>query len=106
MARRRGSSSTRASSRASCTSSSTPRPSRASSASASPPSAPRSPSFPTRPPTPPAPPTPPFTHVAGGGKGSFNPRFAQTPRHPSQHEDQLYPADFFPFATVAERDPV
>ncbi|HLB79363.1 MAG TPA: alpha/beta hydrolase domain-containing protein [Dongiaceae bacterium] len=47
-----------------------------------------------------------FIHVAGGGKGSFNHRFAQTTRHPSQHEDQLYPADFFPFATVAERDPV
>ena len=46
-----------------------------------------------------------FIHVAGGGKGSFNHRFAQTTRHPSQHEDRLYPADFFPFATTAGRDP-
>ncbi len=43
---------------------------------------------------------------AGGGKGSFNHRFAQTTRHPSQREDHLYPADFFPFATVPETDPV
>ena len=35
-------------------------------------------------------------HVAGGGKGSFNHRFAQTTRHPSHLEDQQYPVDFFP----------
>ena len=45
-------------------------------------------------------------HVAGGGKGSFNHRFAQTTRHPSHLEDQQYPADFFPFATTPARDPV
>jgi hypothetical protein len=45
-------------------------------------------------------------HVAGGGKGSFNHRFAQTTRHPSELEDQQYPADFFPFATVPQDDPV
>jgi Alpha/beta hydrolase domain len=45
-------------------------------------------------------------HVAGGGKGSFNHRFAQTTRHPSELEDQQYPADFFPFATTPEVDPV
>jgi len=47
-----------------------------------------------------------FAHVPGGGKGSFNHRFAQTTRHPSQHEDHQYPADFFPFATVPQTDPV
>jgi Alpha/beta hydrolase domain len=45
-------------------------------------------------------------HVAGAGKGSFNHRFAQTTRHPSHLEDQQYPADFFPFTTTPERDPV
>jgi Alpha/beta hydrolase domain len=45
-------------------------------------------------------------HVAGAGKGSFNHRFAQTTRHPSQLEDHQYPADFFPFATTPTRDPV
>ncbi|MDP6353243.1 MAG: alpha/beta hydrolase domain-containing protein [Alphaproteobacteria bacterium] len=45
-------------------------------------------------------------HVAGGGKGSFNHRFAQTTRHGSAHEDHQYPADFFPFTTVPETDPV
>ncbi|HSA82377.1 MAG TPA: alpha/beta hydrolase domain-containing protein [Geminicoccaceae bacterium] len=45
-------------------------------------------------------------HVAGGGKGSFNHRFAQTTRHPSHLEDHQYPADFFPFATTPQRDPV
>ena len=45
-------------------------------------------------------------HVAGAGKGSFNHRFAQTTRHPSQLEDHQYPADFFPFTTTPARDPV
>lgn len=44
--------------------------------------------------------------VAGAGKGLFNYRFAQTTRHGSQHEDTLYPTDFFPFATVPQEDPV
>ncbi|HIO03702.1 MAG TPA: hypothetical protein EYN14_17405 [Alphaproteobacteria bacterium] len=47
-----------------------------------------------------------LVHVAGGGKGSFNHRFAQTTRHPSAHEDHQYPADFFPFATTLQTDPV
>ena len=47
-----------------------------------------------------------LVHVAGAGKGSFNHRFAQTTRHPSTHQDHQYPADFFPFATVASGDPV
>jgi hypothetical protein len=36
-------------------------------------------------------------HVAGGGLGFFNCRFAQPTRHNGQHEDHLYPADRFPF---------
>ncbi|MFO0927713.1 MAG: alpha/beta hydrolase domain-containing protein [Gemmataceae bacterium] len=36
-------------------------------------------------------------HVAGGGLGCFNHRFAQPTRHNGQHEDHLYPADVFPF---------
>jgi hypothetical protein len=47
-----------------------------------------------------------LVHVAGGGKGSFNHRFAQTTRHPSPLEDQQYPADFFPFVPGQESDPV
>ncbi|MHC4144510.1 MAG: alpha/beta hydrolase domain-containing protein [Planctomycetota bacterium] len=45
-------------------------------------------------------------HVSGGGKGQFNYRFAQTTRHGSHHEDNLYPSDFFPFNTVEQYDPV
>jgi hypothetical protein len=45
-------------------------------------------------------------HVAGGGKGSFNHRFAQTTRHASHHEDHQYPADFFPFNLAPQTDPV
>ena len=47
-----------------------------------------------------------FVHVAGAGKGSFNHRFAQTTRHPSHLQDQQYPADIFPFTTLAITDPV
>src|ERR1043166_1225681 len=47
-----------------------------------------------------------FVHVAGGGKGGFNYRFAMPTRHFSVLEDHIYPTDFFPFATVATRDPV
>jgi hypothetical protein len=36
-------------------------------------------------------------HVAGGGLGFFNHRFAQPTRHNAQHEEHLYPADIFPF---------
>jgi hypothetical protein len=36
-------------------------------------------------------------HVAGGGLGFFNHRFAQPTRHNGQHEEHLYPADYFPF---------
>ena len=43
-------------------------------------------------------------HVAGGGLGFFNHRFAQPTRHNGQHEDHLYPADLFPFAYGEDRD--
>jgi len=43
---------------------------------------------------------------AGAGKGQFNSRFAQTTRHGSHHEDNLYPIDFFPFASVKQTDPI
>ena len=36
-------------------------------------------------------------HVAGGGLGFFNHRFAQPTRHNAQHEEHSYPADAFPF---------
>jgi hypothetical protein len=47
-----------------------------------------------------------FIHVAGGGKGGFDYRFAMPTRHISMLEDHIYPTDFFPFATVTSRDPV
>ena len=45
-------------------------------------------------------------HVGGGGKGNFNFRFAQTTRYGSQLEENLFPSDFFPFATTMQEDPV
>ena len=47
-----------------------------------------------------------FVHVAGGGKGSFDYRFAMPTRHFSMLEDHIYPTDYFPFATTIESDPV
>jgi hypothetical protein len=44
--------------------------------------------------------------VPGGGKGMFNYRFAATTRHGSQHEENLYASDFFPFNSVPQHDPV
>jgi hypothetical protein len=44
-------------------------------------------------------------HVAGGGLGFFNHRFAQPNRHNGQHEDHLYPADVFPFTYGSSTDP-
>lgn len=46
-----------------------------------------------------------FAHVAGGGKGYFNHRFAQTTRHGSQHEDNLSPSEVFPFTTTPQTYP-
>ena len=47
-----------------------------------------------------------FVHVAGGGKGGFDYRFAMPTRHFSVLEDHIYPTDYFPFTTTPERDPV
>lgn len=44
-------------------------------------------------------------HVAGGGLGFFNHRFAQPTRHNGQHEEHLYPADIFPFTYGDSVDP-
>lgn len=44
-------------------------------------------------------------HVAGGGLGFFNHRFAQPNRHNGQHEDHLFPADVFPFTYGPATDP-
>ncbi len=44
-------------------------------------------------------------HVAGGGLGFFNHRFAQPNRHNGQHEDHLYPGDIFPFTYGPATDP-
>ena len=47
-----------------------------------------------------------FIHVAGGGKGGFDYRFAMPTRHFSVLEDHIYPTDYFPFTTMPARDPV
>lgn len=44
-------------------------------------------------------------HVAGGGKGGFNFRFAQTTHHPSDLEGNYMPADHPPFNYLASDDP-
>src|SRR5262249_50477197 len=44
-------------------------------------------------------------HVAGGGLGFFNHRFAQPTRHNAQHEEHLYPTDRFPFTYGEMSDP-
>jgi len=45
-------------------------------------------------------------HVAGGGLGSFNHRFAQPTRHSNQHDHHDYPPDRFPFAYDTQSDPL
>ncbi len=44
-------------------------------------------------------------HVAGGGLGFFNHRFASPTRHNGQHDNHLFPADQFPFTYGDETDP-
>jgi hypothetical protein len=46
-----------------------------------------------------------ISHVAGGGLGSFNHRFASPNRTNGQHEEQSFAADFFPFTYGDETDP-
>jgi len=45
-------------------------------------------------------------HVAGGGKGLFNYRFGMATVYGNQHQGNLAPVDFFPFAPTQESDPV
>src|SRR6202035_4026412 len=48
-----------------------------------------------------------YMQVPGaGGSTGFNSRFAQPTRHPSFLEERDYPADVFPFTSVASRDSV
>jgi hypothetical protein len=46
-----------------------------------------------------------ISHVAGGGLGFFNHRFASPTRTNGQHEEHLYPADYFPFTYGDATDP-
>jgi alpha/beta hydrolase family protein len=46
-----------------------------------------------------------IAHVAGGGRGSFNHRFAQPSRDGHPYLNFFYPTDIFPFTDVAQRDP-
>ena len=46
-----------------------------------------------------------MSHVAGGGRGSFNHRFAQASRDGHPYLNKLYPTDIFPFTDVAQTDP-
>ena len=43
-------------------------------------------------------------HVAGGGLGFFNHRFASPTRYSTQHESHLYPTDYFPFSYGEQKD--
>lgn len=46
-----------------------------------------------------------IAHVAGGGRGSFNHRFAQPSRDGHPYLNFFYPTDIFPFTDVAQSDP-
>ena len=46
-----------------------------------------------------------ISHVAGGGRGSFNHRFAQPSRDAHPFMNFLYPTDIFPFTDVEQTDP-
>jgi hypothetical protein len=46
-----------------------------------------------------------MSHVAGGGRGSFNHRFAQPSRDGHPFFNMYYPTDIFPFTDVAQTDP-
>lgn len=45
-----------------------------------------------------------ISHVAGGGLGSFNHRFASPTRTNGQHDEHHFPADYFPFTYGDSRD--
>lgn len=46
-----------------------------------------------------------WAHVAGGGRGSFNHRFAQASRDGHPHFNCMYPTDIFPFTDLNQSDP-
>jgi len=46
-----------------------------------------------------------WAHVAGGGRGSFNHRFAQPSRDGHRMTNTFYPTDIFPFADLKMLDP-
>ena len=46
-----------------------------------------------------------LSHVAGGGRGSFNQRFAQPSRDGRPFAQFLYPIDIYPFSDKAQEDP-
>jgi len=46
-----------------------------------------------------------MAHVAGGGRGSFNHRFAQPSRDAHPFLNQFWPTDIFPFTDVEQTDP-
>ena len=46
-----------------------------------------------------------WAHVAGGGRGSFNHRFAQPSRDAHPFLNFFYPTDIFPFTDLDETDP-
>jgi len=46
-----------------------------------------------------------MSHVAGGGRGSFNHRFAQPSRDAHPYLNFFYPTDIYPFTDVAQHDP-
>ncbi len=46
-----------------------------------------------------------MAHVAGGGRGSFNHRFAQPSRDAHPFMNFFYPTDIFPFTDVEQTDP-
>jgi len=47
-----------------------------------------------------------FSHVAGAGKVFANHRFGMPGRTATQHEDRLYPENWFPFSQATAKDPI
>ncbi len=47
-----------------------------------------------------------FSHVAGAGKVFANHRFGMPGRTATQHEDRLYPENWFPFSMASTTDPI
>ncbi|MGE0555044.1 MAG: alpha/beta hydrolase domain-containing protein [Gemmatimonadales bacterium] len=47
-----------------------------------------------------------MVHVAGGGRGSFNHRFAQPSRDAHRYDTFFYPTDVYPFSSATQTDPI